>query len=69
MGIGFRILLVKKKTIVNILTDFLYRENQSKTKKELKKILTTWSEPYFFFFFFLIKVNPYFTQYSLSCEN
>lgn len=46
MGIGFRILLVKKKTIVNILADFLYKESQSKPRKELKKILTTWSEPH-----------------------
>ena len=44
MGIGFRILLAKKSTIVKILTDYLYNEREDCSKKELKKALNSWSE-------------------------
>lgn len=52
MGIGFRILLVKRSTVVKILTDYLYKEDQTQTKnqikKKLKSFLTTYLEDLYF---------------------
>ncbi|MFX1458738.1 MAG: hypothetical protein ACFFBT_04660 [Promethearchaeota archaeon] len=46
MGIGFRILLVKRSTVIKILTDYLYKEDQTQTKNQIKKKLKEFLDSY-----------------------
>ena len=46
MGIGFRILLVKRSTVVKILTDYLYKEDQTHTKNQIKKKIKGFLDSY-----------------------
>ncbi|MFX0033739.1 MAG: hypothetical protein ACFE8V_11125 [Promethearchaeota archaeon] len=46
MGIGFKFLTVRRKTVIEILTDFIYKEDQQKDKKQIKEMVKGWLDSY-----------------------
>ncbi|MFX0033825.1 MAG: hypothetical protein ACFE8V_14745 [Promethearchaeota archaeon] len=46
MGIGFKFLTVRRKTVIEILTDFIHKEDQQKDKKQIKEMVKGWLDSY-----------------------